>query len=56
MSTDESQPEFEKPLAGACVHEWVAEAGTFEIVIGASAQDIRATVSFELAETARWRV
>jgi beta-glucosidase len=35
-------------------HEWVAEAGTFEVLVGASAQDIRASASFELTETKRW--
>jgi beta-glucosidase len=37
-------------------HEWVAEAGTFEVLVGASAQDIRATAPFELTETQRWLV
>jgi beta-glucosidase len=36
--------------------EWVAEAGTFEVLVGASSQDIRAVTSFELTETARWLV
>ena len=33
-------------------HEWVAEAGTFEVLIGASSRDIRAAATFELTETA----
>ena len=37
-------------------HEWVAEAGTFEVLVGASAQDIRATATFELTETEGWLV
>ncbi len=37
-------------------HEWVAEAGTFEVLVGASSQDIRASSSFTLADTARWSV
>jgi beta-glucosidase len=37
-------------------HEWVAEAGTFEVLVGTSSQDIRATAPFELTETARWLV
>ena len=36
--------------------EWVAEAGTFEVLIGASSRDIRAVASFELTKTARWLV
>jgi beta-glucosidase len=36
--------------------EWVAEAGTFEVLIGASSQDICARALFELTETARWLV
>jgi beta-glucosidase len=35
-------------------HEWVAEAGEFEILVGASSQDIRATATFTLTATARW--
>jgi len=35
-------------------HEWVAEAGEFEILVGASSQDIRATAAFTLTATARW--
>jgi beta-glucosidase len=31
---------------------WVAEPGTFELLVGASAQDIRANTSFRL--TAEW--
>ncbi|MEM7129160.1 MAG: glycoside hydrolase family 3 C-terminal domain-containing protein [Chloroflexota bacterium] len=31
---------------------WIAEAGTFEVRVGASSQDIRATASFELQESA----
>ncbi len=34
-------------------HEWVAEAGTFEVLIGASSRDIRARGRFELTKTAR---
>lgn len=36
--------------------EWIAEAGTFEILAGASSQDIRATALFELTDTAHWLV
>lgn len=32
---------------------WVAEAGTFEVLVGASSEDIRARASFRL--TADWR-
>lgn len=35
-------------------HQWVAEAGTFEVLVGASSQDIRGTTTFELTETSRW--
>jgi beta-glucosidase len=34
-------------------HEWVAEAGEFEILVGASSQDIRATATFVLTATTR---
>ncbi len=37
-------------------HEWVAEAGTFTVQIGASSRDIRARASFELTATDRWLV
>ena len=35
-------------------HQWVAEAGTFEVLVGASSQDIRATALFTLIATCRW--
>jgi len=35
-------------------HEWVAEAGEFEVLVGASSQDIRARHVFALTETARF--
>jgi len=35
-------------------HEWVAEAGVFELLIGASSQDIRARATFTLTDTTRW--
>ncbi len=35
-------------------HEWVAEAGTFEILVGASSQDIRANATCTLTATTRW--
>jgi beta-glucosidase len=35
-------------------HEWVAEAGEFEVLVGASSQDIRATATFTLTATAHW--
>lgn len=35
-------------------HEWVAEAGEFEVLIGASSQDIRATATFSLSATHRF--
>ena len=34
-------------------HEWVAEAGTFEVLVGSSSQDIRAKGTFVLTETSR---
>jgi len=33
---------------------WVAEAGEFELLVGASSQDIRATATFTLTATTRW--
>jgi beta-glucosidase len=34
---------------------WVAEAGEFELLIGASSRDIRSRAMFTLTETAAWR-
>ena len=34
--------------------EWVAEAGEFEVLVGASSQDIRASATFTLTATTRW--
>jgi beta-glucosidase len=34
--------------------EWVAEAGAFEVLVGASSQDIRATATFMLSESSHW--
>jgi len=34
--------------------EWVAEAGEFEVLVGASSQDIRVRSTFTLTATARW--
>jgi len=35
-------------------HEWVAEAGTFEVLVGASSQDIRAAATFVLTDSSHW--
>lgn len=35
-------------------HGWVAEAGAFEVLVGASSQDIRARATFAFTATARW--
>ncbi len=35
------------------LHKWVAEAGEFEVLVGASSQDIRATASFTLTTSGR---
>jgi beta-glucosidase len=35
-------------------HEWVAEAGEFEVLVGASSQDIRAAAIFVLTDSSRW--
>jgi len=35
-------------------HEWVAEAGEFEVLVGASSQDIRGTAVFALTSSSRW--
>ena len=34
--------------------EWVAEAGEFEVLVGASSQDIQATAAFALTTSRRW--
>ena len=34
--------------------EWVAEGGTFEVLVGASSQDIRATAPFVLTDSSHW--
>jgi len=34
--------------------QWVAEAGTFEVLVGASSQDIRVTAIFELTGSGSW--
>jgi beta-glucosidase len=35
-------------------HQWVAEAGTFDVLVGASSQDIRATATFVLTDSSSW--
>ena len=35
-------------------HKWVAEAGEFEVLVGASAQDIRARATFVLRNSSNW--
>ena len=35
-------------------YEWVAEAGAFEVLIGASSQDIPATATLTFTGTSRW--
>lgn len=35
-------------------HAWVAEAGEFEVLVGASSQDIRAASTFVLTDTSSW--
>lgn len=35
-------------------HQWVAEAGQFEVLVGASSQDIRASASFTLTDSSSW--
>ena len=34
--------------------EWVAEAGEFEVLVGSSSHDIRASATFTLTATTRW--
>lgn len=36
-------------------HEWVAEARTFKVLVGASSRDIRSTAPFVFTATSRWR-
>jgi beta-glucosidase len=35
-------------------HQWVAEAGTFDVLVGASSHDIRATARFVLTDSRSW--
>ncbi len=35
-------------------HKWVAEAGEFDVLVGASSQDIRATATFVLTDSSTW--
>ena len=35
-------------------YEWIAEAGAFEVLIGASSQDIPATATLTFTGTSRW--
>ncbi len=37
------------------MHQWVAEAGEFDVLVGASALDIRASAPFKLRTTSSWR-
>ncbi len=36
------------------MHKWVAEAGEFEVLVGASSQDIHAVASFMLTDSSSW--
>ncbi len=36
------------------IRQWIAEAGDFEILVGSSSQDIRATAQFTLSESVRF--
>ncbi|HEU5226954.1 MAG TPA: glycoside hydrolase family 3 C-terminal domain-containing protein [Ktedonobacteraceae bacterium] len=36
------------------VHQWVAEAGEFDVLVGASSQDIRAMATFTLRSASSW--
>jgi beta-glucosidase len=36
-------------------HEWVAEAGTFQVLVGASSRDSSTTAPFIFTTTSRWR-
>jgi len=33
---------------------WVAEAGAFQVLVGASSEDIRGTATFTLTASSRW--
>nr|MBA2677794.1 glycoside hydrolase family 3 C-terminal domain-containing protein [Ktedonobacteraceae bacterium] len=35
-------------------HKWIAEAGEFEVLVGASSQDIRARATFVLRDSSNW--
>ena len=35
-------------------HEWVAEAGEFEVLVGSSSQEIRARAMFALTTSSHW--
>jgi len=35
-------------------HQWVAEAGVFDLLVGSSSRDIRITAQVELTETQQW--
>jgi beta-glucosidase len=35
-------------------HEWLAEAGEFEVLVGSSSQEIRARATFALTASSRW--
>jgi beta-glucosidase len=35
-------------------HKWVAEAGEFDVLVGASSQDIRGTATFVLTDSSSW--
>ena len=41
-------------LTGALAHEWIAEAGEFEVLIAASSVDIRGKATFALTATSRF--
>jgi hypothetical protein len=51
MSMDESQPGTEKPLAGACVHEWVKTESRFSI---AEVCNLCKLLRYKAGATADW--